>query len=84
MRNLSQSTYARINRKVLSFGLTGARASMQDLKDLLEAYESAVTLLDNLVGSATWREQEAAEKVAQDFLFLDNGEPHVIIEEEKA
>jgi len=45
----------------------------QDVRDLLEAYEGAVTLLDNLM------ENTVVDDDTADFLYLESGEPRVVL-----
>jgi len=68
-QNLDQETYDRLNAQVR----VGAPARFDDLRRLLRAYEDAIALLDeameyNLPGLG-------------EFLYDDNGEPHVEIDQ---
>lgn len=72
--NLTQATYDRI------LGRIAARAPQTalDVRDLLRAYEDAVTLLDKLAFDHE-REDVAA---AEDFLFTESGDPRVELRDE--
>lgn len=78
MRNLSQATYDHIRRTLDNGGLgPSGVVSRTAARDLLEAYESAVQLLDNLLASmhapSENAEQAEAMLAAEDFLYDTDG-----------
>lgn len=80
-RNLSQSTYDRITDRLRDTGDRFPRKlHTQDARDLLEAYEGALRLLDGMLyhhsGSMPTREAEA-------FVYLESGEPRVELDEDE-
>jgi hypothetical protein len=84
MRNLTQSTYDRIVQDLRNTGDRWARRPHTlDAKDLLEAYEAAVTLLDKALECAGMDMGTDLEQEVASFLYLDNGEPRVELDSEE-
>ncbi len=81
-RNLSQSTYDRIQRKLELQGLSNQRPSWQDLRDLMEAYEGAAERLDNLLAVAHQAAGSAEAVAAAEYLYTESGEPRVILRDD--
>ncbi len=75
MKNLSQSTYDRIKLRLQPASDRFAEPlRAQDAKDLLEAYEGALRLLDRVLNEdKTLRLTHEAEE----FVYLESGEPRV-------
>jgi hypothetical protein len=81
MRNLSQSTYNRIVDRLRDTGDRFPRGIHPvDAADLLEAYESAVRLLDHILESCVGSKHVSD---AEDFLYLPTGEPRVELDDEE-
>lgn len=75
MRNLTQSTYDRICRKLRDNSDRYPQSlTSVDAKDLLLAYEGAMELLDGCL------EREPQPNAVGEFLYLQNGEPRVELE----
>lgn len=79
MRNLTQSTYDRIVEKVrpLASDRYPKGLANQDARDLLLAYESALQLLDALVGVSHNASGSREVREAEEFLYLEDGFPRV-------
>lgn len=77
--NLSQATYDRIKQALGPKGDTySARVSTLALRDLLEAYEEAIELLDECQNIGI--DHPTHRRNVEDFLYLENGEPRVHIQ----
>lgn len=72
-RNIHQATYNRL------LGHVAARTQPAaiDVRDLLRAYEDAITILDNLIN--TNHDLHGSEQLqdAEEFLYLASGDPRV-------
>lgn len=80
MRNLTQSTYDRITDSLRDTGDRFPRALHSvDALDLLEAYEGAVALLDDICEHVCCANTDEAHE----FLYLESGEPRVILDEDE-
>lgn len=82
MRNLTQSTYDRIANQLRRSSGPGDRwadrhINAQDARDLLEAYESAVTLLDQLVHTNHDLAGSDFIESVDEFLYLPDRYPRV-------
>lgn len=80
MKNLSQETYDRITNQLRRSSGPGdrwadRRIAAQDSRDLLEAYEAAIALLDRILGECAY--PSPLEPEVAEFLYLDNGNPRV-------
>jgi hypothetical protein len=71
-RNIDQATYDRICRNVRE--TWGRRVHAQDAHDLLEAYETAVTLLEQVATPNTVMHPGLRIQI-RDFLFLEPKRP---------
>ncbi len=76
MKNISQATYDRIH-KTLRCNAHWKSIHRQDAHDLLEAYEGALRLLDHLLESCVDCDGSLHVAQAEEFLYLESGEPHV-------
>jgi hypothetical protein len=72
-QNMSQKTYDRLLANVQR----NTAPSRADLRDLLRAYEDALTLLDAAV-----LDSYSALDGTHEFLYCDNGQPRVTLREE--
>lgn len=81
MKNISQATYDRIRTQTRDTADSWRpRVMGQDVRDLLAAYEEAVELLDNLVGVSHNASGSREVHEAEEFLYLESGEPRVHLE----
>lgn len=84
MKNLTQSTYDRITDQLRDTGDRFPRAlHAQDAKDLLEAYEGAVRLLDLITEEAGTSARLEAQEPCEHFLYLEDGLPRVELDEDE-
>ena len=79
--NISQKTYSDLEDKLYR-RFDSHRLSPVQVRELLEAYEHAVILLDNLVGVSHNASGSKELLAAEEFLYLDNGQPRVILSAE--
>jgi len=71
-RNIDQATYDRICRNVRE--TWGRRVHAQDARDLLEAYEAAVTLLEQAASPVALASPALRTRI-RDFLFMEPKRP---------
>jgi hypothetical protein len=82
MRNLTQSTYERIVATLRDTSDKPARPlSTVDARDLLEAFEGALELLDEAQNAGI--DHATVQRQAEEFLYLDNGDPRIELDEEE-
>lgn len=76
--NISQKTYDALDDQLYSFD--ARRLSRIQVRELFEAYEHAVKLLDRAMLECDLSE-DLEDKVGE-FLYLDNGDPRVVLSNE--
>lgn len=79
--NMTQATYDRIRRAVNSAPADSWKRSniaAQDIKDLIEAYEESIELLDECQNIGI--DHPTHQRNVENFLYLDSGEPRVNLE----
>ncbi len=82
MKNISQSTYDRITDGLRDQGDRFPRGIHPvDARDLLEAYEAALGLLDRILLECAC--PFPLEGIVSDFVYAENGEPRVELDEDE-